>query len=71
MVVLVSGMGSMEVSILAAYAACGIPMDYLLIASVIVPIGSILVAKMILPEMDRPLSIEHVKMMIIRDQIPT
>lgn len=62
MVVLVSGMGSMEVSILAGYAACGIPMSYLLIASVLVPIGSILVAKMILPEVETPLSIEDVKM---------
>ena len=29
-VILVSGMGSMEVSILAGYHACGIPMEYLL-----------------------------------------
>lgn len=62
MVILVSGMGSMEVSILAGYAACGIPMDYLLIASVLVPIGSILVAKMILPETEKPLSLDDVKM---------
>lgn len=62
MVILVSGMGSMEVSILAGYAACGIPMDYLLIASVLVPVGSILVAKMILPETKQALSIDDVKM---------
>lgn len=62
MVILVSGMGSMEVSILAGYAACGIPMEYLLIASVLVPFGSILVAKMILPEVQTPLSIDNVKM---------
>lgn len=62
MVILVSGMGSMEVSILAGYAACGIPMEYLLIASVLVPVGSILVAKMILPETEQPLSIDDVKM---------
>lgn len=62
MVILVSGMGSMEVSILAGYAACGIPMEYLLIASVLVPIGSILVAKMILPEKEQALSIDDVKM---------
>lgn len=62
MVILVSGMGSMEVSILAGYAACGIPMEYLLIASVLVPFGSILVAKMILPEIQAPLSIDDVKM---------
>lgn len=62
MVILVSGMGSMEVSILAGYAACGIPMEYLLIASVLVPVGSILVSKMILPEVDTPLKLEDVKM---------
>ena len=62
MVILVSGMGSMEVSILAGYAACGIPMEYLLIASVLVPVGSILVAKMILPETQEALSIDDVKM---------
>ena len=62
MVVLVSGMGSMEMSILAAYAALGIPMKYLLIASVLVPIGSILVAKMILPQTEKALSIDDVKM---------
>ena len=62
MVILVSGVGSMEVSILAGYAACGIPMEYLLIASVLVPVGSILVAKMILPETQEALSIDDVKM---------
>lgn len=62
LVVLVSGMGSMEVSILAGYAACGIPMQYLLIASVLVPVGSILVAKMILPETEQALAIDDVKM---------
>ena len=62
MVILVSGMGSMEVSILAGYAACGIPMEYLLIASVLVPVGSILVAKMILPETQEALSIDDVQM---------
>ena len=62
MVVLVSGMGSMEVSILAAYAGMGIPMEYLLIASVLVPVGSILVAKMILPETEAAVSIDDIKM---------
>ncbi len=62
MVILVSGMGSMEVSILAGYAACGIPMKYLLIASVLVPVGSILVSKMILPETQEPISIDNITM---------
>lgn len=62
MVVLVSGMGSMSVSILGGYNALGIPMEYLLIASAMVPVGSILVAKMILPQVDKPLKISDVKM---------
>lgn len=61
-VILVSGMGSMSVSILGGYHALGIPMDYLLIASAMVPIGSILVAKMILPQTETAQSISDVKM---------
>ena len=61
-VILVSGMGSLEVSILAGYHACGIPMEYLLIASVLVPVGSILVSKMILPQGEQAKSISDVKM---------
>lgn len=62
MVILVSGMGSMSVSILGGYHALGIPMDYLLIASALVPIGSILVSKMLLPQTEKPLAITDVKM---------
>lgn len=62
MVVLVSGMGSMSVSILGGYTALGIPMEYLLIASAMVPIGSILVAKMILPETEEVKAIEEIEM---------
>ena len=38
LVILVSGMGSMSVSILGGYHALGIPMEYLLIASALVPV---------------------------------
>lgn len=62
MVILVSGMGSMSVSILGGYHALGIPMDYLLIASALVPIGSILIAKMILPQTEEAKAITDVKM---------
>lgn len=62
MVILVSGMGSMSVSILGGYHALGIPMDYLLIASAMVPIGSILISKMILPQTDPVMAIKDVKM---------
>lgn len=62
LVILVSGMGSMSVSILGGYHALGIPMDYLLIASAMVPVGSILVAKMILPQTEKTQSISEVRM---------
>ncbi len=62
MVVLVSGMGSMSVSILGGYTALGIPMEYLLIASAMVPVGSILIAKMILPETEEAKAIEEIEM---------
>lgn len=62
MVILVSGMGSMSVSILGGYHMLGIPMDYLLIASAMVPIGSILISKMILPQTDEVKAIKDVKM---------
>lgn len=50
MVVMVSGMGSMSASILVGYNMIGIPMDYLLIASAMGLIGSLIVSKMLLPE---------------------
>ena len=62
MVILVSGMGSMSVSILGGYHALGIPMDYLLIASALVPIGSILISKMLLPQTEEVMKIADVKM---------
>lgn len=62
MVVLVSGMGSMSVSILGGYVALGIPMEYLLIASTLVPVGSILVAKMLVPQTEEVQEIENIKM---------
>ena len=61
LVILVSGMGSMSVSILGGYHALGIPMEYLLIASALVPVGSILVAKMLLPQTEPVQSITDVK----------
>lgn len=62
MVVLVSGMGSMSVSILGGYIALGIPMEYLLIASTMVPIGSIIIAKILLPQTEPVQKIDDIKM---------
>lgn len=61
-VILVSGMGSMSASILGGYHALGIPMEYLLIASAMVPIGSIMVSKIIAPQTEEVKHITDVKM---------
>ena len=50
MLVLISGMGSMSATVLMGYSAMGIPMKYLLIGGALVPLGSIVVSKLILPE---------------------
>lgn len=60
-VILVSGMGSISASILGGYHALGIPMEYLLIASAMVPIGSILIAKIIYPQSEDIHSASDVK----------
>ena len=60
-VILVAGMGSMDVSILTAYVAMGIPMDYLLIASMLVPVGSILISKIIYPEVEPAQDVDNLK----------
>lgn len=50
MLVLVSGMGSMSATVLMGYAGMGIPMKFLLIGGALVPLGSIIVSKILLPE---------------------
>jgi len=50
MMVLIAGMGSMSVSILGGYNALGIPVQHLVIASVLVPMGSIAIGKVLYPE---------------------
>lgn len=62
MLVLVSGMGSMSVSIIAGYVALGIPMESLLIASTLVPIGSILLSKIVCPQTEEVKELGEVKM---------
>ncbi|MBE6072645.1 MAG: NupC/NupG family nucleoside CNT transporter [Clostridium butyricum] len=61
-VILVSGMGSMSASILGGYSALGIPMENLLIASALVPIGSIMVSKVMCPQTEQVEEIYEVKM---------
>ncbi|MDU2201615.1 MAG: nucleoside transporter C-terminal domain-containing protein [Anaerococcus hydrogenalis] len=62
MLVLVSGMGSMSVSIIAGYTALGIPMQSLLIASTLVPIGSIVISKIICPQTEEVKELGEIKM---------
>lgn len=62
MLVLVSGMGSMSVSIIAGYVALGIPMESLLIASTMVPIGSVIISKIICPQTEQINEVGEVKM---------
>ncbi len=62
MVVLVSGMGSMSATIIGGYVALGIPMEYLLIASTLVPMGSIAISKIIYPEIEVAKNIDEVSM---------
>jgi CNT family concentrative nucleoside transporter len=59
--ILVSGMGSMSASILGGYHALGIPMEYLLIASAMVPVGSIMIAKILYPQTEEVKSITDVQ----------
>ena len=59
LVILVAGMGSMDVSILTGYVSLGIPMEYLLMASMLVPVGSILISKIILPEVETAESLDE------------
>ena len=53
MLVLISGMGSMSATVLMGYSAMGIPMEYLLIAGSLVPFGSIIISKLLLPETEK------------------
>lgn len=62
MVVLVSGMGSMSATIIGGYVALGIPMEHLLIASTLVPMGSIAISKIIYPEIEMAKNIDEVSM---------
>jgi len=62
MLVLISGMGSMSASIIVGYTALGIPMEYLLIASTMVPVSSIIISKLMLPQAEAIVELESVKM---------
>ena len=55
-------MGSMSASILIGYTSLGIKMEHLLVASALVPIGSIMVSKIVCPQTDTPRLISGVKM---------
>lgn len=62
LLLLVSGMGSMAASVLMGYVGMGIPMEYLIIAGALVPLSSIIVSKLLIPETNKEVLIEDVVM---------
>lgn len=60
LMILIAGMGSMSVSILGGYNAMGVPMQLLILASSLVPFGSIVLGKIILPENEENESVNKV-----------
>lgn len=60
LMILIAGMGSMSVSILGGYSAMGVPMQLLILASSLVPFGSIVLGKIILPEKEENESVNKV-----------
>lgn len=60
LMILIAGMGSMSVSILGGYNAMGVPMQLLILASSLVPFGSIVLGKIILPEKEESESVNKV-----------
>ena len=62
LLVLVSGMGSMSATVLMGYVGMGIPMEYLLIAGALVPLSSIIVSKLLIPETNKEATVKDVEM---------
>ena len=62
LLVLVSGMGSMSATVLMGYVGMGIPMEYLLIAGALVPLSSIIVSKLLIPETNKEATAKEVVM---------
>ena len=62
LVLLISGMGSMAASVLIGYVGLGIPMEYLLIAGALVPLSSIIVSKLLIPETHKKEASEDIDM---------
>ena len=62
LLVLVSGMGSMSATVLMGYVGMGIPMEYLLIAGALVPLSSIIVSKILVPETHKEDTVKDVEM---------
>ncbi|WP_045145201.1 nucleoside transporter C-terminal domain-containing protein, partial [Clostridium butyricum] len=51
----------MSATIIGGYTALGIPMEYLLIASALVPMGSIALSKVLMPETEETFDVEELK----------
>ncbi|MDR3551384.1 MAG: nucleoside transporter C-terminal domain-containing protein [Candidatus Babeliales bacterium] len=59
LVVMVSGMATISGSILVVFGVMGVPVHHMLAASVMAIPASILIAKILLPETERPATLEH------------
>ena len=67
LLVMVSGMGSISGAILVVFSAMGVPVEHLLAASMMAIPSSILVAKMLCPETEEPLTQGTVKIQYEQD----
>lgn len=68
LLVMVSGMGAMSGSILAVYASFGVPAVHLLSASMMAIPSTILISKMLYPEVDKPMTSGNVR---ISTEVPS
>jgi len=60
LVVMVSGMATISGSILVVFGAMGVPIQHMLASSVMAIPASIMIAKILLPETEKPATLEHV-----------
>lgn len=60
LVVMVSGMATISGSILVVFAAMGVPAHHMLAASVMAIPASIMIAKILLPETEKPATLDHI-----------
>jgi len=63
------GMAHISGAVLLAYAAMGIPANYLITASVMAAPATIVIAKILRPEVDEPVTAGHVRVKVHREHV--